>query len=231
MPKPTIRKCASEHEFLEVASKEILSTIAEILSKKETCRIGLSGGTTPKAVYRRLSELHIPWEKVTLIIIDERLVPASDKRSNYGMIRDELIGNITIPHENVIFFDTSLGYDSAVLAHEQKLLALKRADEGREPLFDLLILGAGPDGHIAGIFPDSLATFTKGFLTAKTSTDTFDVHDRLTCTMEALISTAKAILMLKGHEKSHILHQLEHADTSTPIGILTEKVPTTVIFH
>lgn len=214
-----------EHEFLEKASKFVLEQIHETLLSHDFCRLGLSGGTTPKKLYHRLSQLHIPWERMILIVIDERNVPPTDPRSNYGMIRDELTSSIEIPHEQVIFFDTSLGYDSAVLSTEQKLIQLKK---DRLPLFDLLILGAGPDGHIAGIFPDS-PDAKNGFLTMKTHTDIFDVSDRLTCTMEALTSCRHALLLLKGHEKGHLLEQIERGDTHTPIGRFIEKISTEII--
>ncbi len=214
-----------EHEFLEKASIHLLNTIHEILSTQQFCRLGLSGGSTPKKLYHRLSEMHIPWERMILIILDERNVPLTDSHSNYGMIRDELLNAIKISPEQVIFFNTTLGYDSAVLSAEQKLIHLKKE---RTPLFDLLILGAGPDGHIAGIFPDSPQP-QKGFLTMKTHTDTYDVSERMTVTMEALTSCTSAILLVSGHEKAHIFHKIEQGDISTPVGICIEKVSTTII--
>lgn len=214
-----------EHEFIEKASIFVLEQIQQTLLTQDFCRLGLSGGTTPKKLYHRLSQLHIPWERMIVIVIDERNVPLNDPKSNYGMIRDELISGIEIPDDQIIFFDTGLGYDSAVLTMEQKLIQLKK---DRLPLFDLLILGAGPDGHIAGIFPDSLSP-KNGFLTMKTHTNIFDVSDRLTCTMEALTSCQHALLLLKGHEKVHLLEQIERGDTHAPIGRFIEKIPTEII--
>lgn len=230
MPLSAIHQFSSNHDFLEFASKEILATISDTLSRYETCRIGLSGGSTPKGLYKRLSELHIPWNQVTLIITDERNVTFTDEASNYGMIRDVLLSSIKIPKENILYFDTALGYDSAVLAMEQKLLQLKHERKPSEPLFDLLILGAGPDGHIAGIFPDTDTELQKGFLTAKTSTDVFEVRERMTCTMKALTSCQQALLFLKGHEKAHLLHALEKGDTSMPVGKFIHEAQAEVLF-
>jgi 6-phosphogluconolactonase len=225
MSSPSIHHFQTDHDFLEASSKSVMETITDMLSRQETCRIGLAGGSTPKELYRQLSQRHIPWDRITIILIDERFVPASDKQSNYGMIRDTLISNINIPFDQVVYFDTSLGYESAILAMEQKLIQLTCS---RQPLFDLLILGAGPDGHIARIFQDSLDWLQEGYLTAKTSTDVFPVHDRLTCTMEALTNCQQAILLLKGHEKAHLIDQLESGDDSTPVGRFIKKIPTIV---
>ncbi len=222
-----------EHEFLEKTSIHLLEKIHETLAKQDFCRLGLSGGSTTKRLYHRLSELHIPWEKMILIVLDERNVPLNDAYSNYGMIRDELFGAIKIPQEQIIFFDTSLGYDSAVLSAEQKLIHLK---QGRTPIFDHLILGVGPDGHIASIFPDSpdQNTVQKGFLTMKTHTLAFDVSERMTVTMEALTSCTSATLLVSGHEKARVLHAIMsntgaiEGQNSLPIMEFVSKVPTTV---
>lgn len=224
-----VYRAKDEHEFLEKTSIHLLNIIHEILASQQFCRLGLSGGSTPKKLYHRLSELHIPWERMILIVLDERNVPLNDPHSNYGMIRDELLSSIKIPPEQVIFFDTSLGYDSAVLSTEQKLMHLKKE---HLPLFDHLILGVGQDGHIASIFPD-LPSSSKGFLTMKTHTDMFDISERMTVTMEALTSCTSATLLVSGHEKARVLHAIM-SNTSTiegqnslPIMEFVAKVPTT----
>ena len=222
-----------EHDFIEKTSIHLLNKIHEILLTNNFCRLGLSGGSTPKKLYHRLSEMHIPWERMMLVILDERNVPLNDPHSNYGMIRDELLGLIKISPEQVIFFDTSLGYDSAVLSTEQKLIHLKQE---RKPLFDHIILGVGADGHIAGIFPDSPEqnTVQKGFLTMKTHTDTYDISERMTVTMEALTSCTSATLLVSGHEKARVLHAITgntgaiEGQNSLPIMEFVIKVPTTV---
>lgn len=222
-----------EHEFLEKTSIHLLNKIHEVLETQEFCRLGLSGGSTPKKLYHKLAEMHIPWERMILIVIDERNVPLSDSQSNYGMIRDELFGAIKIPQEQIIYFDTSLGYDSAVLSTEQKLIHLKKE---RLPLFDHLIVGVGPDGHIASIFPDSpdQNTVQKGFLAMKTRTLTFDVSERMTVTMEALTSCTSATLLVSGHEKARILHAITNntgaieGQNSLPIMEFVAKVPMTL---
>lgn len=220
----------SEHEFVELAAAHIFEKIMKFIKVGATCRLGLAGGSTPKKVYHHLAEMHVPWGKLFVVSLDERNIPISDKRSNVGMIRDELTGIVKIPREQVIYFDTSLGYDSAVLSTEQKLIGLKKA---REPLFDHVVLGVGFDGHIASIFPGTPAS-QKGFLTMKTSTDTFDVSERMTLTMEALTSAKSATILLAGHEKYHILHAmmsgsgLIEGNNNLPVMEFIHKVPTVV---
>lgn len=225
-----IIQAKNEHEFVELATAHIFEKVMASFKENETCRLGLAGGSTPKKIYHHLAEMHVPWERLFAISLDERNVPISDKSSNAGMIRDELTSIVGIPQDQVIHFDTSLGYDSAVLATEQKLIALKK---DREPLFDHIVIGVGFDGHIASIFPGTPAA-QKGFLTMKTSTDAFDVNERMTLTMEALTSAKSATILLAGHEKDHILHamingsELVEGDNNLPILEFINKVPTVV---
>ncbi len=217
-----IQHIETETEFYERAFRWVVDRIHETLATQETCRIGLSGGSTPKKLYQMLNNEHLDWEKIILIGIDERYVPITDKTSNAGMIRSEL-GHA----KNFLHFDTTLGHLESTLAFEQKLFQLKHT---HEPLFDLLILGAGHDGHIAGIFPDSQSALRKGFLTAQTQTDVFDIRDRLTVTMEALTSCGKALLLMKGSEKHEIVKMLEQGDASAPVGKFAEQVETEVMY-
>lgn len=228
MPMPsTFQVFLKEDEFYEQTLRLVIKKIHETLEIQEECRIGLSGGSTPKVLYRMMGKTHLPWNRITWIGIDERYVPMADKENNAGMILCELIEEAGIPKEKFLHFDTSLPYEESYLAFEQKLIQLKHV---REPLFDVLILGAGSDGHIASIFPDSESVIKKGFLTAQTSTDAFVIHDRLTCTMEALTSCKEAILLLKGTEKHDLYRKLESGDASVPAGKFLESVSTAVMY-
>jgi 6-phosphogluconolactonase len=192
---------SSEDLFWRLSLEKVLSRIYHALSENNSCRIGLTGGSTPKKLYELLAGERLPWEKVRLIIVDERYVPRSSRESNYKMINKALFKRIKIPRENIIAFDTSLGPDECVQEMEMKLQGLLRE---RGPLFDLLILGAGPDGHIASLFkkeqtPDlsrlaSLST-ARGYKTEK----------RITCTLTALLKSEQGILLLSGREKEPVV--------------------------
>jgi 6-phosphogluconolactonase len=111
--------------------------------------IGLTGGSTPREAYRLAAEDPDAWDSVTVWFSDERCVPADDERSNYGLVRDSLLaalGEGSAP--SVRRMRGELGPADGADDYERVL-----RDAG-SPVLDLLLLGMGPDGHLASLFPD-----------------------------------------------------------------------------
>jgi 6-phosphogluconolactonase len=112
--------------------------------------IALSGGSTPRRAYEIASERDADLSAATLWLGDERVVPADDERSNLRMVRAALTERL--PEERrpqLMPVDTALGHDAAAVAYE----ALLRATVGNHPRLDLALMGLGPDGHTASLFP------------------------------------------------------------------------------
>src|SRR5947209_2338648 len=115
--------------------------------------VALAGGNTPKAAYALLAQeprkSQVDWRRVAVYFGDERCVPPDDDRSNYKMATDALLCCVPIPHENVF---RMRGEDDPESAARQYADELRRA-LGDPPLFDLVMLGMGPDAHTASLFP------------------------------------------------------------------------------
>lgn len=107
--------------------------------------IGLTGGTTPRAAYQLAADEPRAWDNVTVWFSDERCVPVDDERSNYGLVRDSLL---TAASPSVVRMKGERGPVDGADDYERLL-----RDAGSPPL-DLLLLGMGPDGHLASLFPD-----------------------------------------------------------------------------
>lgn len=220
---PPIFQFETEAEFWATAKEDTIFAVKETLLDYEECRIGLAGGNTPRRLYEMLSEEDLPWEKIKLILIDERYVPSDHPESNLGMIRKALLSKIPIPPGNVMAFDTSLSAESAAKEMGRKIAALATGTAGRKPIFDLLILGAGADGHVASLFDgiEELACSDH----AKTSCARgYEVEDRLTLCLRTLLMSDRALLLLKGAEKAEALEK-----SGTALTLLIEKVPTKVL--
>ena len=132
-------------EFILEATRAIESFISS--QQEDTIRIALSGGSSPVEVYKKLAESKvIDWSKVELYLVDERFVGADDIESNQRMIKECLVDKID-DLKGFFTFDTSKNIDEAVQSYDQLIKKMNT------PLFDLVILGMGADGHTASLFP------------------------------------------------------------------------------
>jgi 6-phosphogluconolactonase len=192
--------------------QNLLDSINTSLRQNSTCRIGLSGGTSPRAIYQQLAQQKLPWERIEWILIDERCVPPTDEQSNFRMLSEALFSQIRIKPEGVIVFNTFLSPEQAAKDMQSKLMNLQRA---RHPLIDILILGYGPDGHIASLFPNTDVLEAKSLVTGAQvpAGSAFPVKNRLTLTYQALLDTEKVfILKPKTPEKEKILNLAQKPD-------------------
>jgi 6-phosphogluconolactonase len=189
-----LRRYDSEGMFVEDSVKVILDVID---SAAGIVRIALSGGSTPKPVYRALGREKIDFEKVHFYVLDERYVPIEHPDSNAGMIERSLFASGSRP-ETFVCFDTSKDIRTCVDDFSSRM-----PDEA----FDLMILGAGPEGHIASLFPYGEKIYRSGYA-AHTRTDRFSVKDRLTMTLTPIMDAGIILLLLKGAAKQGVIEMM-----------------------
>lgn len=139
----------------------ICETINRRLSEKDRFFLALSGGSTPQLLFKLIAEkypLACEWEKVHFFWVDERCVPHTDPQSNFGACKDLMLDHLDCPPEHIHPVDGSREAEKEALRYASDLLAHIPAQDGI-PLFDLVLLGIGTDGHTASIFPNSLTLF------------------------------------------------------------------------
>lgn len=145
----------------------------EAIAARGQVHIALSGGNTPRALYRRLAApecaSQVDWQRVHLWWSDERNVPADHADSNYRLADEALIRHILIPPAHVHRAPTELGAIEAAARYESHILeSLSHSAIGstaESPCrFDLILLGLGDDGHTASLFPGALAAIPPGRL-------------------------------------------------------------------
>lgn len=187
------------------SATHIIEKIQETLRQTPTCRIGLAGGTSPRFLYAELAKQKLPWNRIEFILLDERYVSPMDEQSNFRMLNETLFSNITVQPENIYVFNTMLPLEEAVKKSQIKLQDLARS---RHPLFDIVILGMGKDGHIASLFPYSPALESKALVTSS-ETNQFPVRQRLTVTFEALLDSSEMILLAPDEEKKKIIQKAQ----------------------
>jgi 6-phosphogluconolactonase len=141
-------------DFVNDAVALLETSAKEAIAARGSFRLALSGGNTPKPVFEAFAKREIDWTKVLITFGDERCVPPDDEQSNYLMARRTLLDAISIPAENVLRMKGEIDPAEAAREYEAELRA--RADGG---VFrhDLILLGMGPDGHTASLFPGTPA--------------------------------------------------------------------------
>lgn len=195
---------ATELEWIEAAALFMEETLTLFPGP-----LALSGGSTPMPVYEAVATRgNIQSHSIEVYQVDERFVPADHPDSNQQLITKHLI----LPDTKPMFcsftpFRTDLSLEEAVKKYEKALSWIKPTVGG----FALTVLGLGPDGHTASLFPHSPALKETKQLVAHTTTDQFPVHDRLTLTFPAIMASKSLLLLIKGKEKKPILDDLLHS--------------------
>jgi 6-phosphogluconolactonase len=175
--------------------------------------LAISGGTTPWQALGALAGEDVPWERVHLFQVDERVAPSGDPERNYSRMKEALIDRIPIPPANVHPMPVEEGdLDAGARRYE----AILRGIAGIPPVLDLVQLGLGEDGHTASLFPGDPALQVLDADVALSGLH--DGRKRMTLTFPA-IDRARCILwMVTGAGKVAALARLRAGDRSIPAG-------------
>jgi 6-phosphogluconolactonase len=159
--------------------------------------IVLTGGSTPRIAYERAAELERDWTAVELWWGDDRCVPADDERSNYGMAKQALLDRVSAGPVHPMRGE--LGRDEGASQYEQELGELRR--------FDLVLLGLGPDGHIASLYPaqPTLDETDRRAIGAEAKWQPF--VDRITLTLPMLRSADEVLFLVSGDDKAEAVRR------------------------
>ena len=144
--------------LLAAAREEVVQRAQKALRARRRFTVALSGGSTPRRLYESLVGAEIDWTRTQLFFGDERCVPPEHADSNYRMVREALLSKIAIPEKNVHRIRTEDEDPARVAkAYEQELQGFFKLRPGELPTFDLVLMGMGPDGHTASLFPGTTA--------------------------------------------------------------------------
>ena len=213
----------TRNDLEKSVANKLFSVIQRSLKKNARCCIALSGGETPKNVYRQMGQNEInrlvDWSRVHVFFCDERSVPPDHPDSNYGMIEREWVSHISIPQENVHRMKGEIDSTIASQEYEQEI----RRVFVRDPiLFDIVFLGVGADGHTASLFPGTDATIEKKALVRSTFVQQINSW-RITLTVPVLNAAREIIFLAAGKHKASIVQRVVNAkvsDTQFPASLI-----------
>ena len=174
--------------------KEVAAVVAERLARaaREGGNVVLTGGKTPAEAYRQAAKRAPDWSSVDLWWGDERCVPPDDENSNYGMAKRSLLDRLERAPRTVHRIKGELGKDQAAADYAREL---------DETELDLLLLGVGPDGHVASLFPNApTLRLRRRVLPAEPGHEPF--VDRVTLSLPVLRAADEVLFLLAGEEKA-----------------------------
>lgn len=180
-------------EFARVAAERVARVLRRAGETGATVSLALAGGSTPRPVYRELSQRPgLPWERVEAFFGDERAVPPDHPDSNYRMAREALLERVPVPPERVHRMEAERD-DRDAAAREYGALLPER--------LDLLLLGIGSDGHTASLFPDSTALGEEERRVVPSEAPD-EPRARLTVTPPVIRMARAAIVLARGEAKA-----------------------------
>jgi 6-phosphogluconolactonase len=205
---------------LALAAAERL--MARIDANPGRMAICLTGGSSPKQLYQLLASQNyakrLPWDRLHWFIGDERFVPPSDPLNNMAMARGIFLDRLA-PKDHIHPIPTDAATpDESARRYERELKSFYGADglDPARPLFDLVLMGIGPDGHTASLFPGYPAlTETKHWVVGVPEAHVEPFVARVTLTLPALASCHEMLFEVAGKEKRAILDKLSK-DESLP---------------
>lgn len=201
----------------ERAAEIFVETANEAIAERGRFNVSLSGGSTPKKLYKLLATPRflerLDTANIFLFFGDERNVSVDDERSNYRMVREAFIQPANFPAENVFRWLTeSASPDDAAQRYERTLNAeFRLADKTHLPVFDLILLGLGDDCHTASLFPHSSALGETERLATANFVDKFDEY-RLTMTFPVINAGRNVIFIATGMEKADAVFEVIKGD-------------------
>jgi 6-phosphogluconolactonase len=197
---------------------------ARVAAATGRVRVALSGGSTPRDLFAKLArppyQETIPWSRVELFWGDERFVPGDDPESNYGMTRRTLLDHIAIPAANIHPIPTDGTPAEAASRYEALLKRIYGAaalDPAR-PLFDIVFLGLGEDGHTASLIPGQKVLAERKSWVAAVSQGRPEI--RVTLTYPALESCRFAAFLVAGASKAAICRAVRAGKADVPAAHL-----------
>jgi 6-phosphogluconolactonase len=211
MDRLLLQTFADPEALCQAAAREFTLRAIEAVTARNRFFVALSGGSTPRRLYRLLSEPpfrdQVEWSRVELFWGDERCVPPDHADSNYRMANEALVERVPIPPANVHRLPAEQSDRDAAAEEYAHTMAATFDAAGSPPVFDLVLLGMGPDAHTASLFPHTAALAETGRWVAANFVPKLNAH-RLTLTYPVLNRAREVLFLVAGADKAGPLFEV-----------------------
>lgn len=216
MTQPQVEILGDAPALVQRAKELVMDEAQQAIAQRGRFTIALAGGNTPKPLYEQLATQDLPWSQVHVFWGDERYVPISHADSNAGMAHKAWLERVSLPAENIHPMPTDATDPAdAARAYEDHLNAFfgSKSEPGQFPQLDVVLLGIGPDGHTASLFPhtEALQVCDRSITVGNK-----DGQPRITFTVPVLNRARCVIFLVTGANKRTALAQIfaEQANAS-----------------
>lgn len=202
---------ADEKEWAEHAAKHFATVARESVSVRGAFHVVVPGGSTPRLAFARILKT-IPrndpiWSQTHVYFGDERLVPPDHSDSNYRTIKEAWLDHVSIPEAQIHRIEGELEPEEAARRYSGVVGAFLRGSGSTGRLFDLLIHGMGPDGHVASLIPGGKLDFVADGLVGVGPAPVSPAHvRRVTLTKHTLKSSREVVFWVRGQDKAEAVH-------------------------
>jgi 6-phosphogluconolactonase len=221
-----LRRLTTPQDLFQAAAEEVIRAATDAVAERGRFTIALSGGSTPKNLYTLIAanaSASLPWAQMFFFWGDERHVPPDDPDSNYRMAKEALLSKVPVPPANIFPIPAENKDASAAAdAYEQTLQKFFALAPGEFPRFDLILLGMGPDGHTASLFPETEALQEKSRLVVANWVEKMKTS-RITFTLPVLNAARCVAFLVSGTDKAAVLHEV--LESNAP----SEKYPSKLV--
>ncbi|XP_048473942.1 6-phosphogluconolactonase [Rhincodon typus] len=223
MAAPRVCVFPSARELGPALSSFVLAEAARAVSQRGRFAVAVSGGSLvsllaaelPDAAAREPEHPGANWSRWVLGFCDERLVPFESPDSTCGLYRKQLLSKISIPNNYVIAINPMLSVEEAADKYAERLRELFPGDN--VPVFDLLILGIGPDGHTCSLFPDHPLLQEQSKIIAPISDSPKPPPKRITMTLPLLNAARCALFVVTGESKAAVVKDILEGHSENPL--------------
>jgi 6-phosphogluconolactonase len=221
-----LRRLTTPQDLFQAAAEEVIRAATSAVAQRGRFAIALSGGSTPKNLYTLIAanaSANLPWDRMFFFWGDERHVPPDNPDSNYRMAKETLLSKVAIPTANIFPVPAENPDASAAAeAYEQTLRKFFGLAPGEFPRFDLILLGMGPDGHTASLFPETAALQEKSRLVVANWVEKLNAS-RITFTLPVLNAARCVAFLVSGTDKAVVLHEVLEGNAAA------EKYPSKLV--
>lgn len=217
MPRPysvEYRVAEDPVALSHAAARHFVACARAAVQSRGKARLALSGGSTPKATFRLLADpaqqyrSQMPWEKIDIYWVDERCLPPDHPDSNYHMTRENLLDHVPIPPAQIHRIQGELNPEEAAAKYESELRNQFRLEGAQGPVFDLLALGMGDDGHTASLFPHTEALHEMLRLAVANHVPQQKYDWRITLTWPVIVEARELFFLIAGKDKADPLNRV-----------------------